>query len=114
MIEGQAPCPEPGGESRSDCLVLTRAPLRARYDRLALSRYDDEHWDLSPAVFRENTRRCHCTVRFDALPDPAMEAAMRHISMHGSTYAFQAGHPPATRQYPAGFQSPPAILRVCL
>jgi hypothetical protein len=77
MIEVQTSYPEPDFENRSYWPVLTHAPLRAGYDRRALSRYDDEHWDLSPAVFRENARRCHCTVRFDTLPDPAMAAAMR-------------------------------------
>ncbi|MBN7784095.1 hypothetical protein JYP51_04140 [Ponticoccus gilvus] len=77
MIEVRTPCPEPDFANRSGWPVLTHAPLRAGYDRKALSRYDDDHWDLSPAVFRENARRCHCTVRFDALPDPALAAVMR-------------------------------------
>ena len=77
MIEAQTPYPEPDFENRSGWPVLTHAPLRAGYDRKALSRYDDDHWDLSPAVFRENARRCHCTVRFDALSDPALAAMMR-------------------------------------
>ena len=77
MIEVQASHPEHSGESRSDWYVLAHMPLRDSYDREALSRYDDDCWDLSPAVFRENARRYDCTVRFDTLQDPAMAAAMR-------------------------------------
>lgn len=77
MIEAQTPYPEPDFENRSGWPVLAHAPLRAGHDRKSLSRYDDDHWDLSPAVLRENARRCHCTVRFDALTDPALAAMMR-------------------------------------
>ncbi|MCA2007108.1 integrase [Tritonibacter mobilis] len=77
MSEMQTPYTEPDFEYRSAWPVLTHVPLRAGYDRSALSRYDDDNWDLSAAVFRENARRCHCTVRFDALSDPTMAAMMR-------------------------------------
>ena len=77
MIEVQASYPEHSSESRSDWCVLTHMQLREGYDRSALSRYDDDHWDLSPAVFRENARRYDRTVRFDELPDLAMAVAMR-------------------------------------
>ena len=77
MIEVQSSHPEHSGESRSDWYVLANMPLRDGYDREALSRYDDDCWDLSPAVFRENARRYDCTVRFNTLQDPAMAAAMR-------------------------------------
>lgn len=77
MIEIQASYPEHISESRSDWCILPHMPLRDGYDRSVLSRYADDHWDLSPAVFRENARRYNRTVRFDELPDPAMAAAMR-------------------------------------
>lgn len=77
MIEVQTSRPEHSGENRSAWPVLMNMPLRDGYDRKALSRYDDDHWDLSPAVFRENARQCHCTVRFDTLSEPAMAGAMR-------------------------------------
>lgn len=66
-------------EDRSAWPVLPHAPLRAGYDRAELSRYGDEFWDLTPAVFRQNARKCHCTVKFDTLSDPAMEAMMRAL-----------------------------------
>lgn len=57
--------------------VLASAPLRPGFDRRDLSRYDDPSWDLGPAVFRENARRCHATVRFRSIDDPAIAEVMR-------------------------------------
>lgn len=62
---------------RDEWPVLTSAPLRTGYDRDKLSRYGDEQWDLTPAVFRENARQCHCTARFDGLKDPMVADALR-------------------------------------
>ena len=64
-------------EDRSTWPVLSHAPLQAGYNRAELSRYGDDHWDLTPAVFRQNARRCHCTVKFDTLSDPAIATMMR-------------------------------------
>ena len=64
-------------EDRSAWPVLSHTPLQDGYDRAKLSRYGDEHWDLTPAVFRPNARRCHCIVKFDTLPDPALATMMR-------------------------------------
>ena len=66
-----------GIEEHSTWPVLSHSPLRAGYDRAELSRYADEFWDLTPAVFRQNARRCHCTVKFDTLPDLALATMMR-------------------------------------
>jgi len=57
--------------------VLAAAPLRPGFDRRDLSRYDDPSWDLGPAVFRENARRCHVTVHFWSIADLAIAEAMR-------------------------------------
>jgi integrase len=57
--------------------VLASAPLRPGFDRRDLSRYDDPSWDLGPAVFRENARRCHVTVHFGSIDDPAIAEVMR-------------------------------------
>jgi integrase len=59
--------------------VLESAPLRRGFKRSALSRFEDSMWNLSPAVFRENTRVCHMTVRFDHLTDPSVERALREF-----------------------------------
>lgn len=64
-------------DDRSDWPILEDVPLRAGYDREVLSRYGDDLWDLTPAVFRENARRCHCTVRFDTLSDQQTAETMR-------------------------------------
>lgn len=40
-------------------------------------RLGDPSWDLGPAVFRENARRCHVTVYFDVLEHADVQAAMR-------------------------------------
>jgi len=64
----------PGYDERP---VLAAAPLRPGFDRRDLSRYDDPSWDLGPAVFRENARRCHVTVHFGSIGDPAIAEVMR-------------------------------------
>jgi hypothetical protein len=63
--------------ARDDRPVLAVAPLRPGFDRAALSRYGDASWDLAPAVFRENARRCHVTVRFDGVADASVACALR-------------------------------------
>ena len=64
-------------DGRADWPVLKNAPLRVGYDQDVLSRYGDAVWNLTPAVFRENARRCHCTVKFNTLVDPVMADTMR-------------------------------------
>jgi hypothetical protein len=62
---------------RDDRPVLAAAPLRPGFDRRDISRYNDPSWDLGPAVFRENARRCHVTVHFRSIADPAIAEVMR-------------------------------------
>src|SRR3546814_19023206 len=57
--------------------VLATAPLKAGHAHEELSRVGDPSWDLGPAVFRENARRCHVTVHFDVLEHADVQAAMR-------------------------------------
>ena len=57
--------------------VLTIVPLKPGHSREALSRVGDPSWDLGPAVFRENARRCHVTVHFDVLEHADVQATMR-------------------------------------
>ena len=57
--------------------VLASATLQSGFDRDQLSRYADPSWDLGPAVFRENARRCHMTVHFDAIEDAEVREAVR-------------------------------------
>ena len=57
--------------------VLASAPLKPGYAREDLSCVGDPSWDLGPAVFRENARRCHVTVHFDVLEHADVQAAMR-------------------------------------
>src|SRR3546814_5248819 len=57
--------------------MLATAPLKAGHAREELSRVGDPSWDLGPAVFRENARRCHVTVHFDVLEHADVQAAMR-------------------------------------
>jgi integrase len=59
--------------------VLESAPLRHGFKRSALSRFEDGRWDLSPAVFRENTRICAMIVHFDRLTDPSVDCALREF-----------------------------------
>jgi len=69
--------PRPAAIVPDDHPVLATAPLRPGFDRDDLSRYGDVSWDLGPAVFRENARRCHVTAHFDAVPDPAVARCLR-------------------------------------
>lgn len=71
------PAPRLENSFRNDDSVLATAPLRPGCDRRDLSRYGDASWDLGPAVFRENARRCHVTVHFDAIPDAAVARSLR-------------------------------------
>lgn len=59
--------------------VLATAPLKPGFDRDSLSRYGDPSWDLGPAVFRENARRCHVTVHFTSVEDACVRDALREF-----------------------------------
>lgn len=59
--------------------VLATAPLKPGFDRDTLSRYGDPSWDLGPAVFRENARRCHVTVHFTSVEDWGVREALREF-----------------------------------
>ncbi|ABS65787.1 hypothetical protein [Xanthobacter sediminis] len=59
--------------------VLATAPLKPGFDRDSLSRYGDPSWDLGPAVFRENARRCHVTVHFTSVEDVGVREALREL-----------------------------------
>ena len=79
--------------------VLASAPLKAGHAREELSRVGDPSWDLGPAVFRENARRCHVTVHFDVLEHADMQAAMRaylYARLNVDLPGFRAKLPPAS------------------
>ncbi|SIR34378.1 hypothetical protein SAMN05880590_11861 [Rhizobium sp. RU35A] len=59
--------------------VLASVPLRPGFDRDNLSRYGDANWDLGPAVFRENARRCHVTVNFESVEHIGVREALREF-----------------------------------
>lgn len=59
--------------------VLAIAPLKPGFDRDQLSRFGDSSWDLSPAVFRNNARRCHVTVHFTGVRDPEQGQTLREF-----------------------------------
>ena len=65
--------------ARETLPVLMSVPLRPGYNRADLSRYGDQTWDLSPGVFRDNARRCHVTVHFSSIEDPAIADALRQF-----------------------------------
>lgn len=67
----------PSSTELDDRPVLASAPLRPSFDRAQLSRYADPSWDLGPAVFRDNARRCHVTVHFGAVADTGVREALR-------------------------------------
>jgi len=50
--------------------VLAGLPTRPGISLSSLPVFGEDHWDVAPAVFRENTRRCHCNVDFAQIADP--------------------------------------------
>ncbi|WP_298280450.1 integrase [uncultured Bradyrhizobium sp.] len=87
------PLPACNGDKRDELPVLISAPLRPGFDRADLSRYGDSRWDLSPGVFRDNARRCHVTVHFDRIEDPAIADALREFLL-ARLNADMPGHRP--------------------
>jgi hypothetical protein len=78
--------------------VLASAPLKAGHTREELSRVGDPSWDLGPAVFRENARRCHVTVHFDVLEHADVQAAMRaylYARLNADLPGYRTKLPPA-------------------
>lgn len=69
----------PRRQELDDRPVLASAPLKKGFDRSCLSRYGDASWDLGPAVFRENARRCHVTVHFGSVEDIGTREAIRQL-----------------------------------
>jgi hypothetical protein len=69
----------PRRQELDDCPVLASAPLKKGFDRSCLSRYGDASWDLGPAVFRENARRCHVTVHFEPVEHIGVREALREF-----------------------------------
>lgn len=59
--------------------VLASVPLKPGFDRSNLSRYGDANWDLGPAVFRENARRCHVTINFESVEHTGVREALREF-----------------------------------
>src|ERR1019366_4901270 len=57
--------------------VLTGLPIRPGIPPASLPLFGQDQWDVRPAVFRENARRCHCSVDFAQLFDPAQRLAAK-------------------------------------
>jgi hypothetical protein len=57
--------------------VLSGLPMRTGFPPAALPLFGQDQWDVTPAVFRENARRCHCSVDFAQLSDPAQRLAAK-------------------------------------
>ena len=79
--------------ARETLPVLMSVPLRPGCNRADLSRYGDQTWDLSPGVFRDNARRCHVTVHFSSIEDPAIADALRQF-LHARLNVDLPGHRP--------------------
>ena len=61
--------------------------------------YGDASWDLGPAVFRENARRCHVTVHFGEVPDQAVAQCLReylYARLNVEIPGFRSRLPPAS------------------
>jgi hypothetical protein len=62
--------------------VLAGLPIRPGIAAASLPLFGESCWDVAPAVFRENTRRCHCSVDFGLLTSPA-----QHLTAKEYLYA---------------------------
>jgi hypothetical protein len=92
--------------------VLATAPLKAGHAREELSRVGDPSWDLGPAVFRENARRCHVTVHFDVLEHADVQAAMRLSLRPPQRRSSRLPPEAAAREHPPGIQPRSPVLRL--
>jgi integrase len=68
--------------------VLSGLPMRPGVPRASLPLFGEDYWDVTPVVFRENARRCHCSVDFAQLPDPAQRLTAKE-------YLYARLHEPA-------------------
>ena len=59
----------------ADTLVLLNRPLRPGTDMGRLSRFSDNRWDLSPAIWEEEAK----SLNFDLIPAPLMSAAKHYF-----------------------------------
>ena len=86
-------------DDRDALPVLISGALRPGFDRADLSCYGDPSWDLSPGVFRDNARRCHVTVHFGGIEDPAIADALRQF-LHARLNTDLPGHSPTHEPQP--------------
>lgn len=78
--------------------VLESAPLRDGFDRDQLSRVGDMHWDLSPAVFRNNVQRCACYANFTLVEEPSAIPALKaflYLRLNHPAIALRRRCPPS-------------------
>jgi hypothetical protein len=92
--------------------VLASAPLKEGHIREELSRVGDPSWDLGPAVFRENARRCHVTVHFDVLEHADVQAAMRAYLYAPQRRSSRLSNEVTTRLHTPGIQPCSPVLRL--
>lgn len=52
-------------------VVLASMPLRDDTDRERLSRFGDDHWDMTPAIFQSRLRACRARLDFARIDCPA-------------------------------------------
>ena len=57
--------------------VLAGLPIRPGIAAASLPLFGETCWDVAPAVFRENARRCHCSVDFGVLVNPAQRVTAK-------------------------------------
>ena len=62
---------------RDDEGVLAGLPIRPGFAAASLPMFGETCWDVAPAVFRENARRCHCSVDFGVLANPTQRVTAK-------------------------------------
>lgn len=77
---------------RDDELVLAAAALRPEADPALLSRFADDLWDLTPAIFRENVAPTHRTLDFRDIAGP-----WQRLTAKEYLWARLNGHSPGKR-----------------
>ena len=84
-VIGQPNAGDPAAASRyvhDNDGVLAGLPIRPGVAAASLPLFGESSWNVAPAVFRENTRRCHCSVDFGLLSSPA-----QHLTAKEYLYA---------------------------
>ena len=82
--------------------VLDGPAIRPGVSKAALPLFGEDLWDVTSVVFRENARRCHCSVDFSQLGDPVQLLSAKEY-LYGRLHEPEGG--PRPRLAPASVRA---------